>query len=152
MPLPEPAYSYRDDPSVPDFDDTHPVAFMDGDCVLCMAGARVLDWLDQSGTIRICPIQTTLGRAVLRHYGLSPDDSDTWVVLHAGKAYSSVEAMIRIGSLTGGAGRAVLMLRLLPRPVQDWLYRRLARNRYWMFGRRDSCTLPTPSLRARILG
>lgn len=151
MPLPHTAHSYCNDPQVPEFDDTHPVAFMDGDCVLCMTGARLLDWLDTGGTIRICPIQTPLGRAVLKHYGVLPDDPDTWLVLHNGKAYSSLEAMIRIGALTGGMGRVASLLHLLPRALQDWLYRRLARNRYWMFGRRDGCALPTPSLRARVL-
>lgn len=151
MPLPHAPYSYRNDALVPDFDDAHPIAFMDGACVLCMAGARILDRLDKSGSIRICPVQTDLGRAVLQHYGLDPDDPDTWLFVMDGVAYASLEAMIRVGSVTGGHGRLLQVLRVLPRPLQDWLYRRLARNRYWIFGRRDNCELPTPRLRARVL-
>lgn len=151
MPLPHAPFSYRSDPAVPEFDDTAPVAFMDGACVLCMAGARLLDRMDTSGTIRICPVQTPLGRAVLTHYGLDVDDPDTWLVLQDGVAYGSLEAMIHVGSLTGGAGHLLQILRILPKPVQGWLYRRLARNRYWMFGRRETCDLPTPRLRARLL-
>jgi predicted DCC family thiol-disulfide oxidoreductase YuxK len=43
-------------------------------------------------------------------------------------------------------------LRLIPPPVGRWLYRRIARNRYAMFGRGDLCALPAPSLRARLIG
>jgi predicted DCC family thiol-disulfide oxidoreductase YuxK len=46
---------------------------------------------------------------------------------------------------------ALQPLRLLPRPAQDWLYRRLARNRYRLFGRTDICALPDPELRARLM-
>lgn len=34
--------SYRDDPAVPTFDDTAPVAFMDGERALCAFGARMI--------------------------------------------------------------------------------------------------------------
>jgi len=144
-------YSYRSDPAVPDFDDTAPVTFMDGECALCMVGARILDRLDKTGAIRICPIQTPLGQAVLAHYDLDPDDPDTWLLLQDGVAYSSLDAIIRVGAFAGGLGHLLKILRILPRGVQGWLYRRVARNRYWMFGRRTTCELPTPSLRARVL-
>ena len=147
----QPAYSYRDDAGVPGFDDRHPIAFMDGACVLCMTGARLIDRMDRSGTIRICPVQSALGQAVLRHYGLDTDDPDSWLFLDRGYAYGGLEAMIRVGQRTGGAGHLLRVLRLLPAGLQGWLYRRLARNRYWMFGRRDSCELPTDRLRARLI-
>jgi predicted DCC family thiol-disulfide oxidoreductase YuxK len=39
----------------------------------------------------------------------------------------------------------------LPRAVQDWLYRRMARNRYALFGRTDMCAVPDPRLRKRLM-
>lgn len=151
MDLTRTAYSYRNDPAVPDFDDIRPIAFMDGECVLCMTGARLIDRMDRSGRIRICPVQTDLGRAVLMHFGLDPSDPDSWLFLHEGCAYGGLDAMIRVGQLTGGAGHLLRVLRVLPNGLQNWLYKRLARNRYALFGRRDTCELPTPSLRARLL-
>lgn len=151
MPLPNKPYSYRTDPAVPEFDDTAPVVFMDGECVLCMVGARILDRLDKSGKIRICPVQTPLGKTVLAHFGLALEDPDTWLFLQDGIAYGALDAMIRVGAFIGGVGHLMQVLRILPRTVQDWLYWRIARNRYWMFGRRATCELPTPSLRIRLL-
>ena len=37
------------------------------------------------------------------------------------------------------------------RPMRDWMYDVVARNRYRWFGRRDACMVPTPELRARFL-
>ena len=47
--------------------------------------------------------------------------------------------------------RPLGVLRLLPVRVQDWLYARIARNRYAMFGRDDLCAMPDPDLRRRLV-
>lgn len=145
------AYSYRLDKTVPAFEDRGPVVFMDGECVLCTRGARMIARLDRAGEFRICPIQSPLGRSLLKHYGLEPDDPESWLYLADGKAYTSIDAMIRVGHRMGGWGRLLAPLRILPRPVQDWLYRRLARNRYRLFGRTDMCTVPDASLKQRLI-
>ncbi|MEM1162319.1 MAG: DCC1-like thiol-disulfide oxidoreductase family protein [Pseudomonadota bacterium] len=147
-----PAYSYRSDPAVPDFDDDGPVAFMDGECALCTRGARLIARYDRSGQIRICPVLSPTGTAVMRHYGLDPAAPDSWLMLIDGRAYTSLDAIIRAGTLIGGAGHLLSVFRLLPRPVQDWLYRRLARNRFRIAGRTDMCAVPDPALRRRLIG
>ena len=146
------AHSYRDDPAVPAFDDTAPIVIVDGECVLCTRSARLLSRLDKSGAFRICPSQSRLGSAILVHYGLDPADPDTWLYLVGGRAYSSMDAIIRVGWRVGGIGRAAVVLRVLPRFVRDWLYRRVARNRYRLFGRTDMCALPDEGLRRRLIG
>ena len=146
-----PPYSYRGNPSVPHFDDSGPVTFMDGECVLCTFGARLIARFDKHDAFRICRVQTPLGRAVLAHYGLSVGDPESWLLLVDGKAYTSLDAMIRAGRLVGGAGWLLQPLRVLPRSAQDWLYARIARNRYALFGRSDMCAVPDPRLRAKLM-
>lgn len=115
-------YSYRQDPQVPTFDDSGPVTFMDGACVLCTFGARLIARFDKADRFRICRVQTPLGQAMLSHYDLQAGDPESWLLLVDGKAYTSLDAMIRAGRLVGGIGWLLQPLRLLPRPVQDWLY------------------------------
>ena len=145
------AYSYKEDASVPDFDDSGPIAFMDGDCALCTRAARLIVRLDDRQEFKICPTRTEVGRAVLTHYGLDPGDTASWLYLVDGRAYTSMDALIRAGARLGGLGWALQSLRPLPRPLQDWLYRRIARNRYGLFGRADICAVPDPRLRARLM-
>lgn len=144
-------YSYRRDPDVPAFDDRGPVTVMDGECVLCSVGARLIARFDRRAEFRICRVQTRLGASLLRHYGLAPDDPESWLYLVDGRAYTSLDALIRAGARVGGPGLLLQPLRLLPTAVQDWLYRRLARNRYRLFGRTDICGIPDPALRARLI-
>ena len=45
----------------------------------------------------------------------------------------------------------VRVFAILPRPVRDWLYDRIARNRYQLFGRTESCMVPAPELMRRFV-
>ena len=145
------AYSYRDDPAVPAFDDDGPIAFIDGECVLCGFSARMIARFDRRQEFRICPVQSETGGAVMRHYGLDPGDPETWLYLDGGRAYHSLDGIIRASARLGPIGWLLQPLRLAPRPLQDWLYRRVARNRYRLFGRTDVCAMPDPKLRARLM-
>jgi predicted DCC family thiol-disulfide oxidoreductase YuxK len=144
-------YSYRDDPAVPAFDDSGPVAVMDAQCAICSWGARMLHRLDRAGTTRICPIQSPLGRSLLTHYKLDPQDPASWLFLDEGHAHKDFDAVLHAGRRFGGFGHLTLALRLMPRALRDWLYLRLARNRYRLFGRADLCALPDPGLQRRLL-
>jgi len=144
-------YSYRHDPSVPAFDDRGPITFMDGDCALCSMGARLIARLDQRGEFRICPMQSPLGKAVLTHYGLDPTNPDSWLYLADGYAWTSMEAVIRVGRRLGGLGRIVEVVSMIPRPLQGFIYRRIARHRYQILGRTRMCATSDSRLRRRLI-
>lgn len=145
-----PDHSWREDGAVPGFDDTRPLAVMDGACVLCSWGARTIARLDREEAFRICPVQSPLGSALVRHFEQDPEDPQTWLFLDQGKAWSGMDAIIRIGERLGGVGRLASLMRILPAPLRDWLYRRIAFNRY-RFGRTDMCALPDEALRRRLI-
>lgn len=144
-------FSFRRDPQVPDFDDSAPLAVMDAECAICSWGARKIHRLDRTGTVRICPIQSPLGAALLNHYGLRPDDPSSWLFIDEGIAHRDFEAVVFAARRFGGWGRLASLLLILPRPVRDWLYKRLARNRYAIFGRADMCAVADPEFQKRLL-
>lgn len=147
----KPIYSFRADPQVPAFADNHPVVFMDGACALCTTTARLIARLDRRGEFRICPVQSPLGQAILRHYGLNPDDPDTWLYMVDGRVYGSMEGMIQAGRRMGGLAKIIEICALLPKAWQDWIYQKIARNRIRWFGRADMCAVPDAKLRARLI-
>ncbi|MCA0185461.1 MAG: DCC1-like thiol-disulfide oxidoreductase family protein [Proteobacteria bacterium] len=60
-----------------------------------------------------------------------------------GGVWRDAEAIIHLGERSGGWGRLVTLARIVPRPLRDWLYRRLARNRYAWFGGATCARSPT---------
>ena len=144
-------FSYRFDENVPSFDDTFAVAVMDSECALCTFGARLIDRFDKTHKIRICPAQSCLGRALLVHNQMDPADPESWIFLESGIAWTSFDAWIKVGEAVGGIGNLMRLFWGIPRPLRDWIYRRIARNRIAVFGRADMCSLPNPSLKARLI-
>ena len=128
-----------------------PIAVMDGTCALCTFGARMIHRLDRSGTIRISPIQSETGKRLLVENGLDCLDPDSWLFIADGAVHRDFDAMIIVGERCGGWGRFLSAMRLFPRPVRDWLYQRVARNRYAIFGRSDLCAVPDEGLRQRLM-
>lgn len=133
-------------------EDQGPIAVMDATCALCSFGARMIHRLDRTGTVRICPVQSDLGQRLLAAHGISGVDPESWLFLAEGRAWTDFDAMAEVGSRAGGWGRVLGALRLIPKPLRDWLYRRVARNRYRLFGRGDLCAIPDPAFRARLIG
>lgn len=145
------SYAYRDDPNVPAFDDRGVVVFMDGACALCSGVAHAIARRDRRHDVRIATVQSPLGRAMLLHFGLDAEDPESWLYLEAGRAYASLDGIIRLARRLGGWLHVFAVLSLLPRPAQDWLYRRIARNRYRIFGHADLCATPDAEVRARLI-
>ena len=128
-----------------------PIAVMDATCALCSWGARMIHVLDRTGEIKIAPIQSETGAALMRLHRQDSLDPDTWLFIEDGTVWRDFDALIRVGQRSGGVGHVFAVLRIIPRPIRNWLYARVARNRYAMFGRGDMCALPEPKFRERLL-
>ena len=146
-----PAYSYRADPLVPRFPDDKGLIVFDGVCVLCSGWAHFVLKRDAAFAFRLTAAQSPLGQALFRHYGLDTETFETNLVLADGRAWAKLDTVVEVGRRLGGIWTLASVLRLLPRPVADWLYDRIATNRYRLFGRTDSCMIPPPEWRDRFI-
>jgi predicted DCC family thiol-disulfide oxidoreductase YuxK len=97
-------------------------------------------------------MQTPSGRELLIRHGIDPDDPLSFLLLEQGRGYTDTDGIVRVLQSFGGAW-AVLgrLVRIVPRSLRDPLYRWIARNRYRLFGRHDSCRVPSPETADRFL-
>lgn len=145
-------YSYRDNPAVPDWDDGKTLIVFDGVCVLCSSFARFVLKRDVNNQILFAMAQSEFGESLYRHYGLKSEDYETNLIIADGKVFAKSRAFARAMATLGLPWSMLQIIRLVPTPVADWLYDRIARNRYRLFGRHDVCQLPSPDMRARLIG
>ena len=87
----------------------------------------------------------------MRQLGLDPEDAKTFVLIADGKPHVRSDAAIRVTRYFGGAWRLLGAIKIIPRPIRDWAYDIVARNRYRWFGRLDTCMVPTPEVRTRFI-
>ncbi|MCU0624043.1 MAG: DCC1-like thiol-disulfide oxidoreductase family protein [Gemmatimonadaceae bacterium] len=128
-----------------------PTLLYDGLCGLCDATVQFVLAHDRVGTMRFATLQGTAGaRLRAAHPGLAGVDSV--MLLDADGVHVRSEAALRLGVYLGGPWRiAATMARWVPRPIRDAAYRLVARSRYAVFGRRETCRAPAPEARTRFL-
>lgn len=129
----------------------HPIIVFDAMCVLCSANAQFVLANDRRGHFRLASMQGEVGVALYRHFGIDPENPETLIVVEGDHALRNSDAIFAIWSGLGWPWRALTALRIVPRVLRDPLYRLIARNRFCLFGRRESCWLPSPDQAARIL-
>jgi predicted DCC family thiol-disulfide oxidoreductase YuxK len=142
-------FSYRDDRTVPAFDDSRALFVFDGVCILCSRGVSWIMRHDRKTVINFAPAQETLGRALYAHYGVEMDES--YLLIADGRAYTASRAYIELCRILGGRWHILRVAGVIPERFRDWSYVLIARNRYRWFGKTDYCILLTPEQRRRLL-
>jgi len=123
----------------------------DGVCNLCEASVNFIIRHDKDGFFRFVPSQSELGAALQQQYNINTTALDTVVLIRDGEHFTESDAAVRIAAALDGPWRLLGLGRWVPRPVRDWVYRRIANNRYAWFGRKEVCLIPTPEVRGRFL-
>ena len=135
----------------PDQADDYPLIVFDGMCVLCSANARFVLRHDRRGHFRLTTAQGALGESLYRRFGLATDSYETMLVVERGRLLAESDAVLAIVRGLGWPWRVAAAAAIVPRALRDRLYRLVARNRFRLFGRRESCWVPTPAEADRIL-
>ena len=133
------------------FAGTPPVVIFDGVCHLCARSVRFILHCEAAPTLRFVPLQSPAGVRLLKAHGFDPEDARTFVLLINDTVIVKSDAAIRIAEEFRWPWKALQALSILPLPLRDWIYDRVAQNRYRWFGRSATCMVPTPALRHRFI-
>lgn len=127
------------------------IILFDGVCRFCNAWANFIIEYDRRHAFRLCSVQSVQGARLLEQFGYPSDSFSTLLLVEGGRCYVRSEAVFRVMAGLGWPWRLLTVLRLVPAPLRDWLYDRVALNRYALFGRYDQCRLPTLDHAGRFL-
>jgi predicted DCC family thiol-disulfide oxidoreductase YuxK len=131
-------------------DSSHPVIFFDGVCGLCNRFVDFVVRRDSNAVFRFAPLQGQTAADRLAASDLA--DLKTVVVVEGDRSYRKSAAIVRVLRGLGGVwGVVAVLFWLVPRPLRDWGYSRVANNRYAIFGKKETCRLPSAEERSRFL-
>ena len=132
-----------------------PVMVFDGQCHLCSRTVQFVLKHERKTApekaLRFAPIQGQTGRRLALENGVDPDDPSSFLLIADGTTYLKADGAVRTARYLRWPwswGRAGVVL---PGRFRAWLYDRVARNRYRLFGRSDACMLPPPGTAQRFL-
>lgn len=124
---------------------------MDAECVLCNRFAQFVIQQDKAGLFRFAPNRSELSDHVLDTLGVKRPLPESIVLIRGGKAYLFSDVTpYTFGDLGFPLSLAKAAL-LVPKPLRDFVYNLIAKNRYRLYGRTESCGLMSREDRARVL-
>lgn len=129
----------------------HDIILFDAICVLCNSWAKFLIRYDRQSKFKLASVQSPLGEAILKYYGMSTEDYSTMLVVYNGQRYVESSAFLKVMQQLKFPFSLTNIGYLVPSIIRDFLYRRVALNRYQLFGTTSSCLLPSQENRSHFL-
>lgn len=128
-----------------------PIIVFDGECVLCSANAQFVLKYDRAGRFRLAAMQGEAGAALMARHGINPADPETFIVVDGDKVTRNSDAALMIAAGMGWPWKAAKVFWIIPRGLRDAIYGLVARKRYRIFGRRETCWMPDAKQAERVL-
>lgn len=129
----------------------HDIILFDAICVICNGWAKFLIQHDKHSKFKLVSAQSPLGEEILKYYAMSTEHYTTMLVIKDGQLYTESSALLKVMQHLGLPFSLMNAGYLLPRPIRDFLYRRIALNRYQLFGQTNNCLIPSAENRQHFL-
>ncbi len=117
------------------------VILFDDVCRLCNGWAKWIIKVDKDYQFKLCSVQSETGQAILTHLTYPTDSFDTMIVIGDGQVYEKSDAFFSIMKTLGAPYNLLTIGKIIPGYIRNWLYDRIALNRYQWFGRLDTCSI-----------
>jgi predicted DCC family thiol-disulfide oxidoreductase YuxK len=127
------------------------VLFFDGDCGFCSESVRLIAGIDKAGQIDFAPLRGKLGTEMGLEKWADPASGSVVLLRESdGQFFYFSDACLEVAGILGGGWRIFRVLRWIPKPLRDWVYRVIARNRYRFIRKAQVCNLGDLGLRRRL--
>jgi predicted DCC family thiol-disulfide oxidoreductase YuxK len=131
--------------------DDRSIILFDGVCNLCNGAVQFVISKDKNNYFRFASLQSEQGQQLLKQYQLPVLTNTSFVLIEDGHVYTSSTGALRVAKKLKGFWPVLYVLMIIPKFIRDFVYYRIAKNRYKWFGKKDECMIPTPELKARFL-
>ena len=113
------------------------IVLFDGVCGFCNKSIDTLILLDEKKQFSYSSLQGEFAKTL----PLEPD-IDSIIFYEEGKLYYKSTAILKIVRSLGGVWILTTVFYLIPRVVRDFIYDVIAKYRYKIFGKRETCRMP----------
>lgn len=132
-------------------DNRHIIVF-DGVCNFCNGAVNFIIKRDPEGIFAFTPMQSDLARELMDKHKIHNVGIDTFLLIKNDQCFVFSSAALEITKDLTGLWYIFNVFRLVPSAIRDFFYKVFARNRYALFGKQDTCMVPTKEMRSRFVG
>lgn len=129
----------------------HTVLLFDGECNLCNGTINFILDKDKKGKIKFASLQSETGKQLSQESSVTLRNLSSVVLIHNKQVFTKSDVVVQIGLILGGAWKLLVLTRVIPRPIRNWIYDLIAKNRYKWFGKTNQCKLPSTNISSRFI-
>lgn len=124
------------------------IVFFDGYCILCNRAVALLIRIDRKKRLFFATFDSNTWKEIA---GFQPQQPESIVFYINGKQYLQSEAILRIIQTLEYPWKIAYIGKYLPFSLREKIYSLIARNRYSLFGKRDTCVITSKDNKSRYL-
>lgn len=126
-----------------------PLILFDGICGLCNFFVDFLMKIDSKNHFYFTPLQ---GETAQKHFQKNElYKYDSIALFYNEEFYYKSDAILKIFILKASFWKLFAVFYILPSAFRDFIYDLIAKKRYTLFGKKESCRFPTKEERAKLL-
>ena len=128
-----------------------PIILFDGVCNFCNRTINTILKHDQDAYFQFAASQSNAAIDIMQAFKIEQIAIASVILIDNEKVYTKTDAVIQIAKHLKGWPRLFRLLKFIPKPIRDFGYDLIAKNRYAIFGKREICRIPDESIRHRFL-
>ena len=126
------------------------ILLFDGICNLCNNLVLFIIKRDPESQFKFASLQSEMGKLLLKKYILESNNLNTVVYIKGEKYFLKSTAILNIIKDLGGYWKLFYAFILIPKFIRDFIYDLIAKSRYRIFGKKESCMIPNPEINQRF--
>jgi predicted DCC family thiol-disulfide oxidoreductase YuxK len=127
-----------------------PILLFDGVCNLCQGTVQFVIERDKKATVKFASLQSDFALQQFAKFGIPAHYLDSIVLIENKRISYKSSAALRLCRYLDGLWPAMRVFILVPKPLRDFIYDWVARNRYRWFGKQETCWIPNRELLSRF--
>jgi predicted DCC family thiol-disulfide oxidoreductase YuxK len=127
------------------------IILFDGVCNFCNRTINIILKYDKQAFFQFAASQSNAAMGIMQELGLEENAIASVILIDQEKVYTKTDAVIQIANRLSGWPKLFRVLKFIPKPIRDFAYDLIAKNRYAIFGKMASCRIPDTSIQHRFL-
>lgn len=124
----------------------------DGICNLCNDSVLKVIKNDKKDLFLFTALQSESGQTIIKSLNIDISKIDSIILYEPGVSYNiKSTAILKIMKDFGGFWLLTQIFWIFPESIRNIFYDYIARKRYKWFGKKESCMIPTPKLKAKFI-
>ena len=134
------------------------IILFDGVCNFCNFWVNFIIDHDKKDFFRFAALQSETGQNILKQINLKTNNfwqsqglPDSLILVDKQNYFIKSSAALNILKHLSGFWKILFVFIIIPRPIRNFIYDLIAKNRYKIFGKKDVCRIPNEKEKGKFI-